>query len=74
MSASKRSRDQLHSHNGLISLKTVAQLIDANRSSVRRWLREAGVRPLAVGQGRNGAIRYRSREVREWLDSLQAAE
>ena len=26
-----------------VSLKTVARLVDAHRSSVRRWLRDAGI-------------------------------
>jgi len=58
----------------LISLKTVAKLVDAHRSSVRRWLREAGIRPIAVGRGCNGAIRYRTCEIRQWLNSLETAD
>ena len=61
-------------HRELINLKTVAVLVDAHRSSVRRWLRDAGVRPVAVGRGRNGAIRYRWRDIRQWLDSLDIAD
>ncbi len=57
-----------------ISLKTLAILMDAHRSSVRRWLREAGIRPIALGRGRNGAIRYRWRDVEAWLDSLETIE
>ena len=53
-----------------VSLKTLADRLDAHRSSVRRWLREAGIKPVAVGRGRKGAIRYRWVEVRDWLDSL----
>jgi len=52
-----------------ISLKTLAQELDAHRSSVRRWLREAGIHPIALGRGRNGAIRYRWHDVKDWLDS-----
>ena len=57
-----------------ISLNSVADLLDASRSSVRRWLAEAGIQPIAVGSGRKGAIRYRWLEVREWVESLKRAE
>jgi transposase-like protein len=53
-----------------VSLKTLAEQLDAHRSTVRRWLREAGVRPIAIGRGVNGAIRYRWSDVQAWLDSL----
>jgi len=46
-----------------VSLKTLAQMLDVHRSSVRRWLQQAGVRPIAFGRGRNGAIRYKWRDV-----------
>lgn len=52
-----------------ISLKTLAEQLDTTRSSVRRWLREAGIRPIAIGSGRKGAIRYRWSDVQAWLDS-----
>jgi hypothetical protein len=57
-----------------ISLKTVAELLDTTRSSARRWLREAGVRPLSLGRGAKGAIRYRWIEVEAWLRSRQHVE
>ena len=57
-----------------VSLKTLATLLDAHRSSVRRWLREAGIHPIVLGQGRNGAIRYRWREVEAWLASRASVE
>ena len=57
-----------------VSLKTLANQLDTSRTSVRRWLAHAGIRPVAVGRGRNGAIRYRWREVKRWLDSLQHVE
>ena len=50
-----------------VSLQTLARLLDAHRSSVRRWLSEAGIHPVTVGRGRNGAIRYRWEDVRAWL-------
>ena len=57
-----------------ISLKSVAQLLDTSRSSARRWLRDAGIRPVAMGRGRRGAIRYRWTHVRDWLESRRHAE
>ena len=54
-----------------VSLQTLAKLMDAHRTTVRRWLKEAGVRPVAIGQGRNGGIRYRWEDVQAWLDSLE---
>src|SRR3954454_23224425 len=57
-----------------VSLKTVSRLLDASRSSARRWLNEAGVRPFSVGRGRNGAVRYRGRDVRLWLESLRQVD
>ncbi|MFW6106547.1 MAG: helix-turn-helix domain-containing protein [bacterium] len=57
-----------------ISLKTVADLLDTSRSSARRWLREAGIRPVSVGRGRKGAIRFRMDDVRDWLESLKHVE
>lgn len=52
-----------------VSLKTLAEQLDTTRSSVRRWLREAGIRPIAIGRGRKGAIRYRWSDVRDWIES-----
>lgn len=57
-----------------VSLATLAKLLDAHRSSVRRWLRDAGVRPLALGRGCNGAIRYRWSDVEEWLRTRQPVD
>lgn len=57
-----------------VSLKTLSALLDAHRSSVRRWLKEAGVKPLAIGRGRNGAIRYKWKDVETWLESQDSVE
>ena len=54
-----------------VSLKTVAELLDASSPTVRRWLKEEGIQPIAIGQGRNGAIRYRWPDIREWIESRQ---
>jgi hypothetical protein len=55
-----------------VSLKTLAGLLDAHRSSVRRWLDAAGVQPIVLGRGRNGAIRYRWRDIEDWLESRES--
>jgi hypothetical protein len=57
-----------------VSLKTLATLLDVHRSSVRRWLCDAGIHPIVFGRGRNGAIRYRWREVEAWLASRASVE
>ena len=51
----------------VVSLKTISKLVDAHRSTIRRWLTEAGIRPIAMGRGRRGAIRYRWRDIERWL-------
>ena len=56
----------------LVSLKALAKTLETTRTSARRWLQESGIRPVAIGRGRNGAIRYRWDEVRTWLESRQA--
>lgn len=65
---------QTHQPRLTVSLKTLAALLDADRSSVRRWLREANIKPVVLGRGRNGAIRYRWRDVEAWLDSCDTVE
>lgn len=57
-----------------MSLKTLASLLDADRASVRRWLSDAGIKPVAMGRGRNGAIRYRWRDIEDWLESRETVE
>jgi len=54
-----------------VSLKTLAQMLDAHRSSIRRWLQQAGIRPIVLGKGRNGAIRYKWQDVQEWIESRE---
>ena len=53
----------------VVSLNTLAHMLDAHRSSVRRWLREAGIRPIVLGRGKNGAIRYKWCDIQDWLES-----
>jgi len=57
-----------------VSLKTLSVLLDAHRSSVRRWLQEAGIKPIAIGRGKNGAIRYKWKDVLNWLNSQEYVE
>jgi hypothetical protein len=54
-----------------VSLKTLAAMLDAHRSSVRRWLNDAGINPIVVGRGRNAAIRYRWRDIEHWLETRE---
>jgi len=65
-----RPNEEIESRRVLVSLKTLSEMIDTSRGSVRRWLKEAGIRPAAIGRGRAGAIRYRWDEVEAWLDDL----
>jgi len=57
-----------------VSLSTLARMLDAHRSSVRRWLQQAGIRPIAFGRGRKAAIRYKWREVQDWIASREPVE
>ena len=57
-----------------VSLKSIASLLDTTRSSARRWLKEAGIRPISFGRGAKGALRYRWSEVEAWLKSRQYVE
>jgi hypothetical protein len=57
-----------------LSLKSLAQLLDTTRSSARRWMKEAGVLPVVLGRGRNGAIRFRRDDVEKWISSRERIE
>ena len=54
-----------------VSLQTVAELLEASRSSARRWLKEAGISPIAVGRGAKGAIRYKWPDIKRWLQTRE---
>ena len=54
-----------------ISLKSLAWRLDASRTSVRRWLADEGIRPIAIGRGMKGSIRYRWRDIQDWLESRE---
>ncbi|MCP4249300.1 MAG: hypothetical protein GY778_19840 [bacterium] len=57
-----------------VSLKTLAIMLDADRTSVRRWLSDAGVLPIVVGRGRNAAIRYRWPDIEQWLETREEVD
>jgi hypothetical protein len=57
-----------------VSLRTLARMLDAGRSSVRRWLKQAGVQPIAMSDGPKSAIRYRWQDVKAWLESREHVE
>jgi len=59
---------EIESRRVLVSLKTLSEMMDSHRSTVRRWLKEAGIHPVAVGG--KSAIRYRWNEVEAWIQSL----
>jgi len=71
------SRKRVQSHQPqqrtplAISLQTLAVRLDAHRSSLRRWLREAGIQPIAINDQKNGAIRYRWADIEAWLASRE---
>jgi len=74
-SPSARNNNRIEDTKPLtVSLKTLAKRLDAHRSSVRRWLQQAGIRPIVLGKGRNGAIRYKWRDIQEWIESRDFAE
>jgi predicted site-specific integrase-resolvase len=61
--------DELSLEPLTISLKTLATSLNVSRSSVRRWLDGAGIRPVAMNNGPKSAIRYRWSDVKVWLRS-----
>ncbi|MHC4173383.1 MAG: hypothetical protein ACYST5_10640 [Planctomycetota bacterium] len=74
MNRKKSKTDTLKNERLVVSLKTLADMLDAHRSSVRRWLQEAGIRPIVIGRGRNGAIRYRWCDIQDWLEAKEYTE
>jgi len=58
----------------VVSLKSIAKLVDAHRASVRRWLTEEGIRPVAMSRTRNSAIRYRWSDIERWLREREEVE
>jgi len=73
-SRKKGKTDNIENERLVVSLRTLANMLDAHRSSVRRWLQEAGIRPVVLGRGRNGAIRYRWCDIQDWLEAKEYTE
>ena len=75
MNSKKKSEaGNIENERLVVSLRTLADMLDAHRSSVRRWLHDAGIRPIVLGRGRNGAIRYRWCDIRDWLEAKEYTE
>lgn len=56
------------SRPALVSLNDLATLWRLSRSTVRRALRRAGIRPYRVGGGLNSTLRYDAEEVARWFE------
>jgi len=69
---SKRRRPQ--ALRVTVSLRTLSEMLDAGRSSVRRWLKAAGIQPIAMSDGPKGALRYRWADIEAWLESRETVE
>ena len=57
----------------LVSLRELSAEWHASRQPVRRALDRAGVRPLYLGDGNNGTLRYYRDEVDEFLRRSRSA-
>jgi len=55
-----------------VSLRQIAEELGVSRQSARRYLDQASIRPIMLGSGRNGAIRYALEEVKSWLNARRA--
>jgi hypothetical protein len=64
-------RDKGSDITRFLSLRTISRRVDADASSVRRWLAEAGVPAVVMGKGRHAAIRFRLEDVETWLKSRE---
>ena len=70
----KSSRRRPQAQRVTVSLRTLAGMLDAGRSSVRRWLKAAGIQPIAMNDGPKGALRYRWTDIEAWLESRESVE
>jgi len=70
----KSSRRRPQARRVTVSLRTLADMLDAGRSSVRRWLKAAGIQPIAMNDGPKGALRYRWTDIEAWLESRESVE
>ena len=77
MNSDRRDKTARSGHEpprAAVSLKTLSRMMDAHRSSVRRWLRQAGIQPIALSDAKNGAIRYRWVEIERWLATREPVD
>jgi excisionase family DNA binding protein len=50
-----------------ITLRDLAERLRCSRNTIRRHLREGGVKAILLGSGRNATVRYVRREVDDFL-------
>ncbi|MEX2216529.1 MAG: hypothetical protein WD768_20620 [Phycisphaeraceae bacterium] len=55
-----------------VALKTLAQQLDADPSSVRRWLRASEIQPVVLSDGPRPAIRFKVDEINAWLSARES--
>jgi hypothetical protein len=67
MKRNESSNSYIDPQRRMVSLRSLAIQLDAHRTSVRRWLAGANIRPISFGSGQRGAIRYLRSEVDQWL-------
>jgi hypothetical protein len=72
----KRMKNNDADYAGLrfTSLRSIAKLVDGHRASVRRWLSDEGIRLVAMGRGRNSAIRYRWNDIDRRLSQREEVD
>jgi hypothetical protein len=49
-----------------VSLKSLAEMWECDRTTVRRNLETAGVKAFFLGHGKHGIVRYLARDVEEY--------
>lgn len=55
-----------------VTLKILAERLDADRSTVRRWLKDANIDAFAMADGPRSAIRYRVADIERWIEDRPA--
>lgn len=55
-----------------VSLRELAERMKCSRHTIRRHLREGGVKAIMLGSGRNATVRYVRREVEDFLRRCRA--
>jgi hypothetical protein len=66
-----KDRNRSNKNDGMVSLAELERELAASRTAIRRWLREAGIPALVMGNGRNASIRYRAGDVEKWIASRE---